>query len=105
MAWETRMRGGRYYTRSRRVNGRLVREYIGAGPVAEAAAALDAAKRAERGRLAALAPAVPPALSALDAQMAELSRRVQRVVSETLTQAGYHQHHRGAWRRRRSDGG
>jgi hypothetical protein len=30
MGWDR----GRYYTRSRKVNGRVVREYVGTGPVA-----------------------------------------------------------------------
>jgi hypothetical protein len=40
----------------------------------------------------------------LDVQLAEFQRQVDGVVSEALRQAGYHQHHRGAWRRRRADG-
>jgi len=35
MAWERRQRGGRYYTRTRRINGTRVREYVGTGPLAE----------------------------------------------------------------------
>ena len=49
MSWEARG-NKRYYTRSRRINGRVVREYIGAGLLAEAAATLDSAARAERQR-------------------------------------------------------
>jgi hypothetical protein len=48
VGWETRARGVRYYTRSRRINGRVVREYIGTGPVAEAIAALEARDRVAR---------------------------------------------------------
>lgn len=48
MGWETRKRGGRYYTRSRKVGGRVVREYIGTGPIAELIDEQDAAERTER---------------------------------------------------------
>ena len=48
MAWETRQRGGRCDTRSRRVNGQIVREYVDFGELAELAAAFDADMRTGR---------------------------------------------------------
>jgi hypothetical protein len=44
MGWDR----GRYYTRSRKVNGRVVREYLGTGEAAKQAARLDAITRQER---------------------------------------------------------
>ena len=103
MAWYVRG-NRRYFYRSARENGRVRRVYVGAGQVAEAAAAFDALSRAvreedrersraardaERGRLDALAP-----LRRLDALAGALA-------ALTLAGAGYHRPHREAWRRRR----
>ncbi len=44
MAWEQRS-GKKYYYRSYRVNGRVVKEYFGAGPIAELAASEDASRK------------------------------------------------------------
>ena len=48
MAWESRRGTGRYYTRSRRQQGKIIRQYVGCGPTAEAAAADDARQREQR---------------------------------------------------------
>ena len=101
MGWETRRRGGRYYTRSRKVDGRVVREYVGAGRVAELAAQRDAAERRERTearqRLRELEERHAPASAAL----ADLGRVLDGLATAFLIGAGYRRHHRGEWRRRR----
>jgi hypothetical protein len=97
MGWDK----GRYYTRSRKVNGRVVREYVGTGPVAECAARLDALER-DRRRLEALDVRDARAeLDALDADFAALDATANLVARAALLAAGYHQHKRGEWRRRR----
>jgi hypothetical protein len=45
MSWETRSSGGRCYTRSFRRNGRVVREYLGTGELAEIFAEDDKLQR------------------------------------------------------------
>ena len=48
MGWEKRRRGGLYYTRSKKVRGRVVREYVGGGLLGQLAALSDAERRAKR---------------------------------------------------------
>lgn len=98
MAWEHRNGAGPYYTRSVRVNGRVMRQYFGRGPLAEAVAYEDAearaARLAERVRWTeerAWHEEVRASLHALASQLAALT-------STALSDIGYHEH-RGQWRR------
>ena len=101
MAWEKRQRGGLYYTRSRRVGRRVVREYLGTGPLAEALARQDAEARARRRERTAAERRAREADAALEGLVDELGVGVDTLTQATLVLAGYHRHHRGDWRRRR----
>jgi hypothetical protein len=96
MAWE---RG--YYYRVRKLNGRVVREYIGAGEVARLISQMDALER-ERRLLEALEQRQEKdELKALDADLKAVSERIDLVARAALLAAGFHLHNRGEWRRRR----
>jgi hypothetical protein len=97
MGWDK----GRYYTRSRKVNGRVVREYIGTGRVAELAAELDALEREKRRRAARALRRERDELAALEADVRAASQAADLVARAALLAAGFHQHRRGEWRRRR----
>ena len=101
MAWETRNGGGRYYTRSRKVNGRVVREYVGTGPHAELMAAIDTGRREECIAKAAAERLEREQWHAVDAQVRVLCGLVDTLTAQSLVAAGYHRHKRGEWRRRR----
>ena len=101
MAWETRGRGTRYYTRSRRVNGRVVRQYFGAGLIGELAAEMDADRRAELERKRHAWEAEREEFEAIDEQVKELDQACASLMRSVLEEAGYHQHKRGEWRKRR----
>src|SRR5262245_33611829 len=98
MGWD---KGGCYYTRSRREGGRVVREYVGGGRIGELAAQLDAIKRNERQADQELARIEREEVAALDAPLAELNELADLLVRAALTAAGFHQHNRGNWRKRR----
>jgi hypothetical protein len=87
MAWETRRRGGRYYTRTRRVAGQVIREYVGTGSRASAAAEVDAARRRQL-------QADDAALRALDEAATDLDDLAELLASAALLAAGYHRHDR-----------
>ena len=94
MAWETRERGTRYYTRTRRVDGRRVREYVGQGPVGELAAREDATRREARRAARTAAREQCEREREADRQLRELVATIDRqaaaLTTITLTGAGYH---------------
>src|SRR5829696_1002806 len=104
MAWEKRERGGVYYTRSRKVNGQVVREYIGGGVLGELAAQMDAKKRQRREEETAAWREERECLEELAGLVDELCEDVETVARATLLAAGFRQHNRGEWRRRRDQG-
>jgi len=100
MGWD---KDGRYYTRSRRENGRVVREYVGGGVLGELAAQMDAIARdkldtdRESNRIA------RKEIETLDASVAELNELADLLVAASLLAAGFRQHNRGNWRKRRGN--
>jgi hypothetical protein len=104
MGWETRKGRGRYYTRSRRVRGRVVREYVGCGELASLAAQLDALEREERNTRAAALRTYCERADTAEEALGEFSALVDALAEGALLAGGYHQHHGGEWRRKR-DGG
>ena len=104
MGWEPRGRcRGRYYTRSKRANGRVVREYVGAAgdPLVELVAAADALRRADRRAAAEALRGEQARWQAAVAPLLELSRAADLLARAALLAAGYHRHSRSTWRRRR----
>ncbi|HJZ54029.1 MAG TPA: hypothetical protein VKE74_03695 [Gemmataceae bacterium] len=100
MGWE--QRGGRsYYYTAERIGGRVVKSYVGTGRVAELAAQLDAINRQEREAEDEDAQSARDELADLDAALAPLSELADLLARAALQAAGFHQHHRGEWRRRR----
>lgn len=98
-----RDRRGFWYD-TRRVGRRVLRRYLGRGPLFEAEGRLDALRRERarvtRAQLAALRGEAERAIVSLD----ELDRLAEALARAALLAAGYHQYKRGEWRRRREQG-
>jgi hypothetical protein len=99
MGWDR----GRYYTRSKKVNGRVVREYVGTGRIAQLASQLDAIEREQRQSQAQELRQRKKELASLDAEMKALNEETDRLARAALLAAGFHQHKRGEWRKRRGN--
>jgi flagellar biosynthesis/type III secretory pathway chaperone len=97
MGWER----DKYYTRSRKVNGRVVREYVGAGRVAELAAQLDTIERDQRHLEREAERTTRDELAALDERLDELNALTEGLARGALLAAGYRMHKRGEWRKKR----
>ncbi|VTR92763.1 Uncharacterized protein OS=Singulisphaera acidiphila (strain ATCC BAA-1392 / DSM 18658 / VKM B-2454 / MOB10) GN=Sinac_7637 PE=4 SV=1 [Gemmata massiliana] len=100
MGWD---KCGRYYTRSRRVNGHVVREYIGGGRAGELVAQLDAIERDKRETERACAKIAQERVKTLDVLLAELNEQADLLIQAALLAAGFHQHKRGEWRKKRGE--
>jgi hypothetical protein len=101
MGWEKRKRGGLYYTRSKKVGGRVVREYIGGGIRGHVAALRDAEERRRREDEAALWREECDRLEALIAPVEQLCEATETLSRAALLAAGFERHQRGEWRRKR----
>ena len=101
MAWEVRGQR-RYYYRTRRVDGTVKRVYLGAGDIAERAAAKDAATRTKRATDQAELAALQARLAGTDQLSADVQHGVDSLTEATLLSLGFHQH-RGQWREYRHD--
>jgi hypothetical protein len=99
MGWDQ----GRYYTRSRKINGRVTREYVGCGPLAELVAELDADQRAQREAQRAALRAERAELKDLDAALGRVCQEAELLARAALVAAGFRQHKRGEWRKKRGD--
>jgi len=100
MGWERRW-NRRFYYRCYRdpATGQVRREYVGAGPVAEAIAEQDAERRAERTAKRRAEQERRQRFEAAYASLAVLGRESDTITTYVLAEAGWYQHHRGAWRR------
>jgi len=96
MGWEK----GKYYTRSRKVNGRLVREYVGGGEVGAFAAQLDAMERERRAWARESLRIEKEETEAFDNSVAKICQMADLIAKAAIVAAGFHCYH-GEWRRRR----
>ena len=101
MGWKTR--GGRsYFYQSERQGGRVVSRYVGSGEVASLMAELGAIDRERREieRMDRRASGSRP--SGSPSRIARACRKLTVAAEAILEGSGYHRHHRGQWRRRRT---
>ena len=104
MAWEQRS-SHMYYYRSIRRHGRVTKDYLGTGLLAERYAAEDAVRRAQGYIEAEAWRQEQAALDALDRQIDAWWDMSMVLLKTPLYTEGYYQHDRGAWRKRKRTGG
>lgn len=97
MGWDK----GKYYTRSRKVRGRVVREYVGGGELGEFAAELDGLVRERREIERDSWRLEKYQIEVLEKSVAEVCQMAEIVARAAMVAAGFHLH-RGEWRKRRA---
>jgi len=101
VGWEEREREGRYYARSRRVEGRVVREYVGGGLAGETAAEADRIGRERRDAEELRQGRELERLEALAVPVVELHEAAAVLARAHLIAAGFHRR-KGEYRRARN---
>jgi hypothetical protein len=96
MGWEK----GRYYTRSHKINGRVVREYVGGDIVGELAAGIDERRRERRKQEREAWLAHKKEIESEDESFDEACKAAELLAKAAMIVAGYH-YHRGEWRLKR----
>jgi hypothetical protein len=105
MGWAVKG-GRRYYYRYHRAEGRVRCHYVGTGPAAELAAALDEYCRAEHEAQRAANREIEQAEQArqrpAETPLRQLCSLSDTLFRATLLAAGFYQHAGGPWRRKRA---
>ncbi len=100
MGWERR--GNQlYYYQASKIGGRTVKHYVGTGPLAELVAEEDTGHRGQREVEAETWRQEQARLTSLDDMVTTCCDSSTVLAKAVLYAAGYHQHDRGAWRKRR----
>lgn len=99
MVWEMRGSNGPYYTRSKRVNGRVVREYVGGGEIGRLVSDIDSFERTERLAEREAKRRNDEELADIDELMSQLCNGVEVLARAALAVGGYRRHKKGEWRR------
>jgi hypothetical protein len=104
MAWERRGdKGARYFYRSRRTpEGKILKEYVGRGEKARAAADDLAGTQARRQVDQQALSAEIALLSELDRATSDLTQGADLLLKATLSAGGFHKRNYGPWRKRRA---
>jgi hypothetical protein len=90
-----------YYTRARRVGGKVVRGYLAKGWKALSASDLDELLKAKRAAATASRREERGERHKLDADLVAIGQGIDLIAEAALLAAGFRQHHRGEWRRKR----
>jgi hypothetical protein len=105
MGWKYR-KGKPYFYRSERIGDKVVSHYCGRFGTENARlwmslVQLGKERRAQEAAERAIERAEFAELASLPEELAALLAEAQRATAEALQAAGYHQHKRGEWRKRR----
>jgi len=100
MGWDVRKGGHRYFTRSRRVGGRVVREYYGGGLAGKMMALEVERARVEEAECERVWTEWLVRSSTAEQHYQSFASRTRLLVRAALLAAGFHQHDRGEWRRK-----